>query len=557
MKKILKMFSAAVVMAAFAVVFAACDTGANPVVLETQTTTTAALAQNIQPHNSPPTTYETIDLSTLSIGNAQSGNGWNFSAAGVLEITNSGAFRVVGGSAPALFEIFILANVNADIIIDNTNITTMDITDGGNQNVRLWLEGSNSISATGVPGIQMGATPPPSLEINGPGSLNVIATPGSGIFGGSLTLNSGTLTVSGGTNGITSNPLTVNGGSLTVTGGTNGITSPNLNINGGSVNSSTITTPPTNVNITGDPSITITGGNPLLWFYPLPQNITVTEGSITEALTANAHTSQLPPSQLNFTWVQTGVGNVGTDSNTLAIPTGLTPGQHTFTVTATGLNNVTLTHTFTVTVDPAAADIAITGVGISGTPQVGNTLTAAPAPANSHPAPVFSWYRVDTDGNETHIGDGITFTLTDAELGYNIILRASQDDGASGTRDFGTQIGPVTEAPPPPVSAAPVTSITFASITSHAPAAAIRGPNISGYVSVPFTVTDVPPGANIRWIFQGSEVPPTATTNNGNTLNLNRTFHDGTPLAAGNHHITVIGTIGGRSFSRVIAINVR
>ncbi|MCL2218196.1 MAG: carbohydrate-binding domain-containing protein [Defluviitaleaceae bacterium] len=343
-------------------------------------------AQGIQPHNSPPTTYETIDLSMLTLGTATSGPGWNLSTGGVLQIMSSDAFRIVGGGAPAVFSITFYAGVgNADVIMDDANITAWNMP-GFAHNVRLWLEGSNSISATGVPGITMAGTS--SLEINGPGSLNVTATPGSGIFGGSLTLNSGTLTVSGGTNGITSNPLTVNGGSLTVTGGTNGITSPNLNINGGSVNSSTITTPPANVNITGDPSITTTGGNPLLWFYPLPQNITVIEGSITETLTANAHTSQPPPLQLSFAWVQDGVGNVGTDSNTLAIPTDLAPGPHTFTVTATGLNNVTLTHTFTVTVDPA------NGNGNNGNGNGDNNGQPTPAPGRG------LWFQIGANANQ-------------------------------------------------------------------------------------------------------------------------------------------------------------
>jgi len=310
---------------------------------ETQITSPAALAIGIQPFNNPPTTYVIIDLTTLTLGTAASGTGWDLSAGGTLQITSNGAFRFVGGSAPAVFVITFSALVsNADIIMDAVNITAWNMP-GGNNNVSLWLEGSNSITMTGAPGIAIAATS--SLEINGPGSLNVTGTPLSGIYGGSLTLNSGTLTVSGNTNGITSN-LTVNDGSLTVTGGTNGITSPNLDINGGSVNANTITTPQGNITITGNPSITTTGGNPVVWISQQPQGASFTVGSISGNLSVSAHTSQ---GTLSYQWEHVGTGNLGTTS-TIAIPTGLAVGNHSFRVTVTSGGTNLVSDTVTITI---------------------------------------------------------------------------------------------------------------------------------------------------------------------------------------------------------------
>jgi flagellin len=124
--------------------------------------------------------------------------------------------------------------------------------------------------------------------------------------------------------------------------------------------------------------------------------------------------------------------------------------------------------------------LALEDRDITGTPRVGEVLTATLVPPDAFPVPEFRWYSVDLDevarleaiaseaeidygtGSPEHlsaladleiaehgeeIGTGRNLILSTAEQGHNIILRVSQDDGLGGTIIFpDIYVGPVEEA---------------------------------------------------------------------------------------------------------------
>ena len=282
---------------------------------ETQITSPAALAIGIQPLNAPPTSYEEIDLVTLvAAGVSDSGQGWSFTVTPGMPVTllteSDGVFRINGGGVPLDVRILILGH-SADIILYETNLTNSSLSTlelRFDANVTLWLEGDNEFTAPTNTDYGIFIRDNSTLTINGSGTLNV-TSPFWAIYplaGSTIIINDGTITATGTTGGFA------------IVG--------DLQINGGSVSANTIDDFGTgNITITGNPTITTTGGNPIVWITQQPQGASFTVGSISGNLSVSAHTSQ---GTTSFQWHQVGVGNVGTNSNTLAIPIGLAIGTH-------------------------------------------------------------------------------------------------------------------------------------------------------------------------------------------------------------------------------------
>ena len=101
-------------------------------------------------------------------------------------------------------------------------------------------------------------------------------------------------------------------------------------------------------------------------------------------------------------------------------------------VTASDGNGGSVSDEFDITVSAAANTPATGAPTITGTAQVGQTLTAvttAIMDANGLTSPTYTyqWIRVATDNSETNIASATasTYTLVDADLGTTIKVRVS------------------------------------------------------------------------------------------------------------------------------------
>ena len=307
--------------------------------IETQITSPAALAvttsQTIQPINAP---IVTDPDRIININNLQAGDGvislWSFDAVGGrLSITGDGSFRVEGDGTVTTNHLHVSLGVTANIILSNVDIlpsisqpALIISTEGANATV--WLDGDNRLISSNAFTLGVMVNSPSLLTINGPGSLTVV--------GGSNT------------NGIS----TLGAGEII--------------INSGTIDASSIAG---NITVTGNPTITTTGGNPVVWITQQPQSPTpMTEGSISGSLSVTAHTSQ---GTTSYQWYQNGSPISGANGASLTIPTNLTAtgSPHSFhVVVSSGTTSIT-SETAVVTVDPIptfTVTVASTGTGATG-----------------------------------------------------------------------------------------------------------------------------------------------------------------------------------------------
>ena len=144
------------------------------------------------------------------------------------------------------------------------------------------------------------------------------------------------------------------------------------------------------------------------------------------------------------------------------MPTAADVGTVSVKVTASDGNGGSVSDTFDIVVSAAANTLATGAPTITGTAQVGQTLTAATtgitdADGLTSPTYTYQWIRVN--GTEADIAgeNSSTYTLDDADLGKTIKVKVSFDDDASNTETL--------------TSAATVT-VTAAASTNTAPMAA-------------------------------------------------------------------------------------
>ncbi len=175
---------------------------------------------------------------------ATSGDGWEFRD-GVLNITSSGTYNIVGNGQPAANRIKVQDGVTADVFLTNVNINSNDCAfDMKGADVNLYLRGANSLtSGNSHAGIELDDTS--SLVINSAvesgsdkGFLqanggNNAAGIGSGYtsnLAGKITINGGTINAQGGIQaaGIgggysgAANSIEINAGDVTAHGGSQG-----------------------------------------------------------------------------------------------------------------------------------------------------------------------------------------------------------------------------------------------------------------------------------------------------------------------------------------------
>ena len=155
------------------------------------------------PHPPTPPSGRVINLGAAAV----SGDGWEISG-GELRITTDGDFRITGTGLVPNTRIVVQGGVTANITLDNVNIGTSSgaALDMRGATVKLWLEGTNTLTAGGASaGIE---TTGGTLNINGAGSLTAVASgAGAGIGGGfgggggTVIINGGTVTATGGAQG--------------------------------------------------------------------------------------------------------------------------------------------------------------------------------------------------------------------------------------------------------------------------------------------------------------------------------------------------------------------
>lgn len=136
---------------------------------------------------------------------ATSGDGWEFND-GVLNITDSGVFNIVGNGRPSANKIVVQEGVSAEIFLTNVNINSSESAfDMKGADVNLYLRGANLLqSGEGHAGIELDESS--SLTINSAiesgsnqGFLEAIGgTNGAGIGSGSQT-DAGDIIINGGT----------------------------------------------------------------------------------------------------------------------------------------------------------------------------------------------------------------------------------------------------------------------------------------------------------------------------------------------------------------------
>ena len=117
-------------------------------------------------------------------------------------------------------------------------------------------------------------------------------------------------------------------------------------------------------------------------------------------------------------------------------------------------NPETLTSTATVAVSAAPNTPATGAPTITGTAQVGQTLTAGTtaimdAEGLTTPSYTYQWIRVATDNSETNIASATasTYTLVDADLGTTIKVKVSFTDDASNAETLTSNVSVIIARP--------------------------------------------------------------------------------------------------------------
>jgi hypothetical protein len=105
----------------------------------------------------------------------------------------------------------------------------------------------------------------------------------------------------------------------------------------------------------------------------------------------------------------------------------------------------------TITATIVAAPVESAAPAISGTPQVGETLTMTSNGSwTAYPAPAYSYQWESCSGNSCMPISGATasmFTLSSAQAGEQIKLQVTATNGAGSTSAESNSLGPVTQAP--------------------------------------------------------------------------------------------------------------
>ena len=195
---------------------------------------------------------ESIDFSSLA-----SGTGYSVSD-NIVTITTSGTYTLTGTSTTGSLVIAdSLTNVN--LIFNSLSLTSSTktlLTIGSSSSVNIQISQISTLSATGYSAITLNSNS--VLSINGSSTLSVEGTYGfEGDNTTSLTINSGTISISATTDGIKiGSAITINDGSLIIASSNYGINSPGTT----SIVSGTITISSTSTSIYSNKNVIITGG---------------------------------------------------------------------------------------------------------------------------------------------------------------------------------------------------------------------------------------------------------------------------------------------------------
>lgn len=299
-----------------------------------------------------------------------------------------------------------------------------------------------------------------AINVQASGGLPIAdATPGGGIFSG-MQLSNATFNV-GSAQGSAIGTLSVVGGSGTYTfsltdsasnkvqvAGTNGV---NLQVGSAAAAAGSFSI-----------TVTTTGGSPnftqafLITAVPVPPansggaNLPAISGStvVGNALTTTTGTwTGTAPITYTYQWKR-GATNIGTNANTYTTTVADIGSTITVVVTATnaaGSANATSTATAAISGSAPVNSGGANSPVISGTPQVGSTLTTSNGTWTGSPAPTFTylWYK---DGLSTGVTTS-SYLLSSTDLGSTItvVVTGSNIVGSSSATSAG--VGPITNPP--------------------------------------------------------------------------------------------------------------
>ena len=145
---------------------------------------------------------------------ASSGDGWEFED-GVLNITGSGVFNIVGNGKPAANKIVVQEGVSADVFLTNVNISSSECAfDMKGADVNLYLRGANYLRS----GDNHAA-----IELDESSSLTINSAIESGSSKGYLEVKGGNYAAGiGSGNHFSAGDITINGGTVNATAGIQG-----------------------------------------------------------------------------------------------------------------------------------------------------------------------------------------------------------------------------------------------------------------------------------------------------------------------------------------------
>jgi len=271
--------------------------------------------------------------------------------------------------------------------------------------------------------------------------------------------------------------------------------------------------------------------------------VTIT-GTAVVGQTLTANIGDLDGSgDVTFQW-RRGTTAIGTNSPTYQVQSADIGFTITVTVTRAGSSgSVTSAEIGPVT---AASLPSLTGtVSISGTTQVGQTLTANIENLGGTGTITYQWRR-----GTTNIGtNSQTYQVQAADVGHTITVTVTRS-GSSGNVTS-VAVGPVVSIIREGLT------IEFADFHKMAP---IQGPTLRllgtpEEASGTITVASPELYDSIRWFFEGREITGNMVSNNGAVLTLGTRIH-GEMLGIGSHEVTVEVRKSGRLYSQRIAFTV-
>ena len=206
--------------------------------------------------------------------------------------------------------------------------------------------------------------------------------------------------------------------------------------------------------------------------------------TLTAVTTAIMDANGLTTPSYTYQWIRVATDNTETNiaaataTYTLVAADQGTTVKVTVSFTDDASNAETLTSAATAAVAAAANTLATGAPTITGTAQVGQTLTAGTtaimdADGLTTPSYTYQWIRVATDNTETNIAAATAsaYTLVDADLGTTLKVRVSFTDDAS--------------------NAETLTSAATATVSAAANTLATGAPTITGTAQVGQTLTAV------------------------------------------------------------------